>query len=189
LGNRSNKELLKEKITDSLSRLSVINLNFYESLDDRLLLKDIFKLIFKDNDQLFFSFRREENLTDNDELLQLRQRVPYEFKQHGDYVFLRKIDEERFDSIGYLKYSDQTPAFLLDVWKYFYAFTVFKPRESITWSDYVNYIKTKGVEDIDGKRLLNSGLSDFILIKGLGGDYLNISYINSAELPDIASII
>lgn len=46
-----------------------------------------------------------------------------------------------------------------------------------------------GVDDIDGKRLLNDGLANFILIKGLGGDYLNISYVNDIELPNFTALI
>lgn len=189
MGGPSNKELLIEKITDNLTRLSVINLDFYESLNDRLMLKEIFKSFFKEGDRLFFSFRREENLTDDDELLALRKKIPLMFEQQGDYIFLRRVDEEKFDTIGHINYTDHTPSFLLDVWKYFYAFTVFMPFEHVTWSDYVHYVKTKGINDIDGKKLLNDGLTNFILIKGLGGDYLNISYVSDIKLPDIASLI
>lgn len=189
MGSQSNRELLTERITDSLTRLSVINLAFYESLDDRLLLKEIFKSLFRQGDRLFFSFRREENLTDDDELLELRKRVPLTFAQQGDYIFLRRIDEERFDSIGHITYADHIPGFLLDVWRYFYAFDFFIPKEQVTWDDYIQYVKKKGLDDIDGKRLLNDGLTNFILIKGLGGDYLNISYVNDTKLPDIASLI
>lgn len=189
MGSQSSKELLTERITGSLTRLSVINLDFYESLDDRLLLKEIYKSLFRQGDRLFFSFRREENLTDDDELLELRKRVPLTFAQQGDYIFLRRVDAERFDSIGYITYTHHTPGFLLDLWKYFYAFTVFTPLEHVTWNDYVHHVKTKGIDDIDGKRLLSDGLTNFILIKGLGGDYLNISYVHGTKLPDIASLI
>lgn len=166
-----------------------MHLNFYESLEDRLLLKEIFRLFFADGDTLFFSFRREENLTDDDDLLRLRERVPREFMEHGDYIFLRKFDEEKFDSIGYLQCTDQTPGFLLDVWRYFYAFTVFIPKKQVEWDDYIRYVKRKGFDDIDGKRLLNDGLADFILIKGLGGDYLNVTFSNHIKLPAIDSLI
>jgi len=166
-----------------------MHLDFYESLEDRLLLKEIFKLLFKNGDTLFFSFRREENLTDDDDLLRLRERVPREFMEHGDYIFLRKVDEEKFDSIGRLQCTDQTPSFLLDVWKYFYAFTVFVPKEQVRWDDYIHYLKKRGFDDIDGKRLLNDGLTDFILIKGLGGDYLNVTFVNHINFPDINSLI
>ncbi len=78
----------------------------------------------------------------------------------GCHVF-RKIDDERFDSIGHLTYTDHTPGFLLDVWKYFYAFTFLLPFENITWESYINRAKTKGIDDIDGKKILSDGLAGF----------------------------
>lgn len=91
MGSQPSRELLSEKITDNLSRLSIINLDFYESLDDRLLLKDLFKSLFKEGERLFFTFRREENLTDNDELMELRKKVPLTFEQQGVTFFLEGL--------------------------------------------------------------------------------------------------
>lgn len=166
-----------------------MNLDFYESLEDRLFLKDIFKSLFKEGDYLFFSFRREEDLTDDKELSELRRKIPHDLKLQGDYIFLRKVDDERFDSAAYIKYTDHTPGFLIDIWKYFYAFTVFRPRERVTWNNYIHHLKTNGVDDIDGKELLTNGFTNFVLIKGLGGDYLNITYSNDITLPDLASLL
>jgi hypothetical protein len=169
-----------KKVNENLIKASLLDLDFYESIDDRLLLKEVFSSFFKRGDRLFFTFRREENLTEEEELFELRKKIPNRF---ADYVLIRKIDDERFDSIGCLNYSHETPSFLLDVWRYFYAFVVFRPNDDITWDQFILYTKKEGIDDIDCRKLLSKKISNFALVKGLGGDYLNIVMNSKTALP------
>ena len=79
-----------------------------DNLEDRIRLKTIFKRIFPKDNTLFFSFRREENLTSDEELKRLRIKILDTFDSEGEYIVIRKLDDVRFDSVGRLVINDYT---------------------------------------------------------------------------------
>lgn len=148
-------------------------------------LKNVYRSLFFNNDMLYFSFRREENLTNVKELKILRRKMLETFKNEGEYVVLKQLDETRFDSVAKVVVKGSTFDFLFDLWNYFYSCTFFIPRDGFSFSDYIDFQKRINFEDKGGEKLIRSGYTDFECIKGLGGDSLIISYRKDYKLPDL----
>lgn len=151
-------------------------------------LKNIYKSLFSLNEVIFFSFRREENLTDEKILKQLKVKILETFNSEGEYVILRQLDDARFDSVAKLIVKESTFDLLVDIWSYFYSCNFFIPKEEFTFSDFIQFQKLNSFQDIGNEKLLNSLYADFSCIKDLGGDSLIISYRNDYQLPDLKEI-
>ncbi|RKS97845.1 hypothetical protein [Chryseobacterium defluvii] len=155
--------------------------------DDVSRLKKIYKSLFSKNDTIFFSFRREEDLTDENELKRLRIKILETFNDEGEYVVLRKLDDSRFDSVARITINENTYNFLFDIWNYFYSCTFFIPTKGFTFSDYITFQKKIKFQDKGNEKLLSNDYTNFSCIKGLGGDNLIISYQNNYQLPDLTN--
>lgn len=155
------------------------------NLEDRVRLKTIFKRIFPKGNTLFFSFRREENLTSDEELKRLRIKILDIFNSEGEYLVIRKLDDVRFDSVGRLAIDDNTYNFLFDLWSYFYSCTFFVPKGNLTLSDYISFQKKNKLTDIGNEKLLNQDFAEVTCIKGLGGDNMIVSYRRDYDLQDL----
>lgn len=152
-------------------------------------IKNILKCLFFNNDTIFFSFRREEDLTSDDELKRLRVNVVETFDKLGEYVFLKKLDEARFDSVASIIVNDFTFEFIFDILKYFYSCAFFIPAKGFSFSDFISFQKKIKFQDKGGEKLLSKGYSDFVCIKGLGGDSLIVSYQKGFQLPDLRKAV
>lgn len=177
-------EIYKRDLND----LSVINIgpfNIYDNGLDRPYFKNVINKIFETGDEIFFYFRREESLTDEEELEVLRESVFKKITEQGRLLFLNKIDQSRFEGIATIKFDcSDTPNFIVDAWKYFYSLDFFKPINDLSFEEYEDYLEVNGVNDIDGLKLLRNRLTDCICIKGLGADHLVISYKSELCLED-----
>lgn len=175
----------KSKTTNgNLSILNIGEFDLYNESDDRIYFKSIINKLFSVGDEVYFSFRREEDLTENSELDVLRKLIFRKFEAEGKFEYLFKIDQRRFDAIAMIIFDLNTPNFIIDLWKYFYACDFFKPINDLTFEEYKDYLEVNGVDDINGLKQLWNGLSDFICIKGLGADHLIISYDSDLKLED-----
>lgn len=80
----------------------------------------------KGTDEILCYFRREEDLTDDEELLQLKQSIFTRFTLKGnEFKYLYQIDERRFDAIGEFKLEYDFANAIIEMWKYFYSFSFF----------------------------------------------------------------
>ncbi|WP_442589904.1 hypothetical protein ACSBL2_01455 [Pedobacter sp. AW31-3R] len=175
----------KEVATNgNLSILSVSSFDIYHKPEDRARLKAIFGKLFSVGDELFFFFRREEDLTEDSELIILREKIFKRFEDDGKFQYLIKIDQRRFDAIAMIRYDETTPDFMIDLWKYFFACDFFRPTNDLTFEEFEDYLQITGVEDRNGLRQLWDKLCDFICIKGYDGERLIISYYSELELID-----
>lgn len=59
--------------------------------EDLIRLKKIYKCLFSDSNTLFFAFRREENLTDKEELKKLKVKILETFENYGEYIVLKNL--------------------------------------------------------------------------------------------------
>lgn len=182
------KELISRKINNDISLIIIEHFNI-ESWYDTNVLKNIFKSLFSNEETIFFSFRREEDLTDERRLKQLKGSIFETFKKAGDYVILKKLDESRFDSVARISINDDVYELLIDIWKYFYSCAFFKPLPGLSFSDFIDFQKSIKFIDKGGEKLISNNYSNFECIKGLGGDHLLISYKNNYSLPDFKKII
>ncbi|MBB6369653.1 hypothetical protein [Chryseobacterium shigense] len=173
-----NNRILNQKV--SILFIDDFNISDWDDLSQ---VKNIYKSLFLKGDTLFFSFRREENLTDGEELKKLRAKILDTFNNEGEYIILRQLDDTRFDSIARIVINDNTYNFLFDIWKYFYSCTFFVPSKDLTLSDYGNFQKKNRFEDKANEKLLDHHFADVTCIKGLGGDNMIISYNSDYELP------
>lgn len=171
-----------EKIGADISKVTIGYFDIYNNNDDRIVLKTILSKLFSNGDSIYFQFRREENLTSDSETEMLRYTILSKFKAEGHLIYLRKLDEKRFDSIAMIQWNMHIPNFIIQVWKYFYACSFFKPENDLTFEEYGDYLKINGFNDIDGLKKIKDSLCNFICIKGLGADYLVIT--GKSELLD-----
>ncbi len=174
-----NRSLSKEICIFSIDDFNISN------EQDASQLKNVYRCLFLNNDMLYFSFRREENLTDENTLRLLKIKISETFNKDGAYVTLREMDETRFDSVGRISIKESTFDFLFDIWNYFYSCTFFVPKNGFAFSDYVDFQKRIKFQDKGGEKLLKAGHADFECIKGLGGDSLIVSYQKDYQLPDL----
>lgn len=165
-----------------ISKLRIGGLNIYNEKADCEYLKNMIDKLFCTGDRIFFFFRREEDLTDEEEMIRLRKEVFKKIDGSGKLVYLRKVDQRRFDAIATLDYDADTSTFIIDLWKYFYACYFFKPVNTLTFDDYQDYLAINGVDDLYGRKMLMNKLCDFICIKGLGGEEIIISHQNTLEM-------
>lgn len=156
--------------------LTFHSFDLYHSIDDRIAFKQVLNRFLKEADKIYCYFRREEDLTSDEELLQLKQSVFKRFDLHGnEFKYLYQIDERRFDAIGEFKLEYDFANAIIEMWKCFYCFSFFIPINNLTFEEYEEYLEVNGFEDIDGKNHVYHQLANFICIKGLGGDYLTIT--------------
>lgn len=161
--------------------LTADGLDVNQDLADRVYLKNLVSKLFSVGDEVFFLLRNEEYFANKSELQVLKERVFKTFQESGKLIFLDKLDEKRFYAIAMIKYDLNTPDFIIDLWKYFMGCTFFKPINELTFEEYEDYLECNGDGDECGLKQLWNKLSNFISIKGVGGDYLLISY-NALEL-------
>jgi len=176
-------EVHKENIGGS----SVLRIGYFDlscHADDRIFLKEIISRLFSIGDEVYFFFRREESLTEVAQLAILKRRIFEYFSADGEFRYLRKLDDQRFDAIAKITYDFNTPNLILDFWQYFYACSFFRPINDLTFDEYEDYLIMNGVNDIDGLKQLENLLSDFKAIKGIGGDQLTISYRHFLKLEE-----
>lgn len=171
---------IEKKAKSSIQVLNIGPLNIYDSAEDRIYLKKVLSNIFSIGDELFFFFRREENLTDDAELKRLKQDVLREIKINGEFRYILKLDDKRFDAIAKVNLNSNFANLIISMWKYFYACDFFKLINELTFDEYEDYLRVNGVDDIGGIGMIQNKLTDFICVKGLGADHLIISY--NAEL-------
>ncbi|RWU04018.1 hypothetical protein [Pedobacter chitinilyticus] len=175
-------ELYRE-YKDGLFFLTFDSFNLYHSVDDRIAFKQMLNRFLKETDEILCYFRREEDLTDDEELLQLKQSIFTRFTLKGnEFKYLYQIDERRFDAIGKFKLEYDFANAIIEMWKYFYSFSFFAPINNLTFEEYEEYLEVNGFEDIDGKNHVYHQLANFICIKGLGGDYLTITSIQDVNI-------
>lgn len=117
---REKRVIARRKINKVVS-LVVLPFDIYNEAGDRKIIKEFADSIFETGDLIFFYFRRIEDLTNDTELKGLKVRIMDHFEKNGKYLYLRKFDEERFDSIGMLTYDYRTPGLIIDMWRYFYG--------------------------------------------------------------------
>eukprot|EP01132_Coremiostelium_polycephalum_P017328 gene17328-20761_t len=127
---------------------------------DEIYLKEVVSKLFSIGDEVFFFFRNEEYFFDKNEFSDPKKRLFDRFNEERKFVFLYKIDGERFAAIGTINYSLETGDFIVDLWKYFMACSFFKPINALTFEKYQDYLECNG---------------------GIGGEALVVSY-NSLEL-------
>lgn len=173
------------KTNGNLSILNIGEFDIYHKSDDRAYLRSIINKLFSIGDEVFFFFRREEDLTEDSELRILREKIFKKFEDEGKFDYLFKIDQRRFDAIAVIQFDFSTPNFIIDLWKYFYACSFFKPINDLTFEEYKDYLDVNGVDDINGLKKIWNQLSNFILIKGLGADHLILSYVSDLKIEDI----
>src|SRR5215217_3341572 len=98
---KTNKMIGKSKTTNgNLSILNIGEFDLYNESDDRIYFKSIINKLFSVGDKVYFFFRREEDLTEDSELDVLRQLIFRRFETEGDFEYLFKIDQRRFDAIA-----------------------------------------------------------------------------------------
>lgn len=175
------------KLNNKIHALHVDDFDVYKWGDINQL-KNIFRHLFLNKDEIFFSFRREESLTDRKELQELRSRISEIFNENGEYVILRQIDQVRFDSVARLDLNDHSINFIFDFWKYFYSCSFFVPVDRFTFSDFISFYKSVKFEDKWNEKLLSNLFTNFTCIKDLGGTNLIITYRNGYHLLDLNDI-
>ncbi|KFF25287.1 hypothetical protein [Chryseobacterium vrystaatense] len=174
-----NNRILSKEV--SLLFIDNFDINNWDDLNQ---LKIIYKSLFPKGSTLFFSFRREENLTEEKELKKLKVRILDTFNNEGEYLILKKLDDVRFDSIARIVINENTYNLIFDLWNYFYSCTFFIPNKNLTFSDYIKFQQKIKFQDKGNEKLLNECFTDFTCIKGLGGDNMIISYRNNYNLPN-----
>jgi len=167
---------ITKKITGPVGILNIGYFDIYNPFDDQIYLKELFHKLFKIGETLYFFFRREEDLTDDDELTVLRKKIFSHLGQHGQMKYIRYLDQVRFDAIAYLTLDIGFGNLLVDMFKYFYSVDFFVPINGLTFDEYEDYLDVKGVDDIDGINIILNSLTNLICIKGYDGDHLRISY-------------
>ncbi|QAA33762.1 hypothetical protein [Clostridium manihotivorum] len=179
--------LLQKNIDDNVNMLIIndIDVDEYKTLED---LKLIIRYL-TNGDKFYFKFNREDNdfLTD-DEIVKYRNDIPKYFIENGDYKVKEKIDNERFESIGYLKVKEDTYDEIGVLWKYFYAMMFFNPNTLLTWEKY-NNIYNKIEPKKYGIGIIKNKYAKSIFIKGHDGDNLIFVYDNSIKQPVINEVI
>ncbi|PIF45759.1 hypothetical protein CLU96_2771 [Chryseobacterium sp. 52] len=148
----NNRVLNKEINLLFIDDFNISNWNDYNQI------KNVYKSLFSKGDTIFFSFRREENLTEEKELKRLKNKILDTFNDEGEYIVLRQLDDTRFDSIARMIINDSTYNFLFDLWNYFYSCTFFIPNKDLAFSDYSNFQKKIKFEDKANEKLLSKQL-------------------------------
>lgn len=167
---------LYRKYKDGLNFLTIEPIDLYESIEDRIALKEIFNKLFDIGDEVFCYFRRKEDLTDDKELVQLKDSIFTRFNSfENEFKYIFKIDERRFDAIGKLKLEYDFSNAIIEMWKCFYSLSFFIPINGLTFEEYEEYLEINGVDDVYAKRHIYDKLASFVCTKGLGGDYFVIT--------------
>jgi len=161
---------------NGLNFLTIESFDLYNSIDDRIALKKILNTLFSAEDEIFCYFRREEDLTTDEELVDLKKSIFTRFGSLGsEFKYIFKIDERRFDAIGKLKLKEDLANAIIEMWKCFYSFSFFIPINGLTFEEYEDYLDVKGVDDIYGKKHVYDSLTRFICNKEVGGGGLVIT--------------
>lgn len=116
---------------------------------------------------LYFYVKRTENLTDDDELEVLREKIMNDCKVYGNFEFLFVMDSERFDGIGYVLNHPEILLFLQNCWKFFYGFLCFFSDEEIEWEFFKKTNKESILDNknVYGIKFLTEGFCKFTLTK------------------------
>ncbi len=182
------KEIYLREITDTINLVTIESVDL-SNWDDSTIFKAIFEKLFPINTKLFFSFRREENLTNDDLLKKLRFSIPKFFDQNGEYHILYKLDNSRFDSVATLSMEENTLDLFLDLWSYFYSCNIFIPSKNFDFSNFIDFQHKINFIDQSCINLISNKHSLFEVVKGLGGEQILIYFNKEAKLPNFHSII
>ncbi|MGN8055126.1 hypothetical protein ACTJKN_02560 [Pedobacter sp. 22163] len=178
-------DIINKTTEGGVGILTIGFFNIFDSMDDRIILKNAFENLFAVGDNVFFFFHREENLIASDELAILRKNILEKIEETGGFKYLNRIDDQRFEAIAYAKLDYNFPNLFIDLFKYYYSCDFFKPINDLTFDEYEDYIDVNGTEDIDGVKMIQNKLTDMICIKGLGADHMVVSYNLDLHMPEI----
>lgn len=177
--------ITKKNITEDISIFIVKDINVYHNSISVKLLENLYHELFL-NRNVFLSFRRVEDLTDDSMLNDLKVYIYQMFKKHGKYQVVRPIDETRFDSIAEIYNYNFNIHFMIDLWMYFYSCLYFIPKKHFSFEDYESFQISSNFRDKFSVSLLSSDYTDFTCIKDTGGENLIISckdyIINEIEM-------
>lgn len=82
----------------------------------------------------YFHFQRKDSFfLIDEEIIKYRKEVPEYFKSNGKYQIKYKTDDERFDSIGFLKINKDTYGQVSVLWKYFEGMLFFDLSRLLDW--------------------------------------------------------
>ncbi len=82
-------EIIQRHIND-VNILTIGTFDIYKSIVDRIYLKKLFHRLFSVGDEVFFFFRRKEDLTDNIELALLDISIIKHINEIGEFKYLYK---------------------------------------------------------------------------------------------------
>lgn len=131
-----------------------------------------------------FYFRREEDLTNEEDLAILKKSILDEFSSLGEFEYIQKLSESHFDSIGIMQNTVMLSNSVLQMWECFYSISIFQPTNILQWDEYKKFALRLacGEKDVFGYKHIEEGICDFILMKNTGGDELILSC--KAELTE-----
>lgn len=145
-------------------------------VSDRMSLKNIVQQIFTE-EWVGFYFRREEDLTSDEDLVLLKNSILEEFSTLGDYEFIQQFSDKHFDSIGIMQNTVLLSKSVLNMWEYFYSISIFQPTTILLWEKYKKFALrlANGEKDVFGYKQIEEGFCDFIIMKNIGGQELILS--------------
>lgn len=174
---------------EDIVNLFVIDSFDFEVWQDQIKMRYIFDSLFtNEEDMVFFSFRRDEDLTDDEILTRIKPQIINTFNKLGAYEVIFELDEHRYDSVAWLRVKDFSFDLFLDLWNCFYSCRFFIPVTDFSFQNFISFQKKIKCLDVYSKKLLGNNYSNFDCIKGLGGDYFLISYLKDYQLPDIGKL-
>ncbi|KPU42966.1 hypothetical protein OXPF_37350 [Oxobacter pfennigii] len=165
--------IIFDEYGDSLHQLNIRDIKTYDykSMEN---LKEIIKIL-SNGDKFYFQFAREDYFLEDNELLEYRNQVPQYLKQNGFYEVKYRLDETRFDSIGYLPTNEGTYNQILILWQYFETLVFFNPSSILSWKEFGNKFDWKKPL-ISPFEFIEKKYTNSIFIKGHDGDNLIFIY-------------
>lgn len=164
---RYNKKILKNGIHE----VEITGFDI-ETAESKELLKTIISLLTS-GIEYYFHFSNEDSFfLEDDELVKCRHDVPNQFSS-DNYLVPFKIDDEHFDSIGFLPVNNQTYEKILDFWNYFEGMTFFTPKD-VSKELFKKSYKIEPKEN--GVGYLDSNYAESVFNKGHDRDSLVFSY-------------
>ncbi len=145
---------------------------------DNAFLEKVLELLVQrgSHKEIFFLFRREDEILLNDEELDCyRTLIPSLFNECGKYNIIRKRNDHVFDSFAKHEINDQIISTIKYSLLYFYSMAFFVPNEDFSFEKMVADSKTLINYNVYGIYALTEKYCDYYCMKGFAKDSIIVS--------------
>ena len=152
---------------------------------DRFIFKNLLKILFIPGNDIYILCSQLSNDNNSNDLKTVYDSI----QVYGDMVEITDPHKTAVQLAARIQFHHEYSAKILSIlWENYHQLSFFKPNVDLNWETFHSYGSNLFLPDADGKKMFSFDFMNFLVMKGQGGESLNINHKKTYALPDIKDI-